>query len=249
MHYGVIFTVLGGVLLVVWLRQMTPEQRFRFSLRAAVIVAPLLVVWLLISGRGGVLIALLAGLLPFTRRLAGLLQFLPLLRQLFNQGGLGQPQDGQVAGQAPDVSAVRTPLLEMTLDNRSGEMDGRVLQGRYQGRQLSELSIAQLAEMYQRCPGDQQETARLLLSYLEKMRADEWRDWIHSAPQNAPDGRPMTREEAAAVLGVPPDADREAVIQAHRKLMARLHPDKGGSSYLATKINQAKDCLLDEGSA
>lgn len=62
-------------------------------------------------------------------------------------------------------------------------------------------------------------------------------------------GRPiesMTRNEALEILGLRPGATREEVIDAHRKLMSRVHPDKGGSDYLAQSINQARKILLDD---
>jgi curved DNA-binding protein CbpA len=54
----------------------------------------------------------------------------------------------------------------------------------------------------------------------------------------------MSVEEAYAILGLTPGADREAIKEAHRRLMVKLHPDHGGSDYLATKINRARDVLL-----
>ena len=54
----------------------------------------------------------------------------------------------------------------------------------------------------------------------------------------------MDVEEAYATLGLEPGASADAVKQAHRRLMKKLHPDQGGSTYLASKINQAKDVLL-----
>jgi hypothetical protein len=52
------------------------------------------------------------------------------------------------------------------------------------------------------------------------------------------------REEAYEILGLQPGATKEQIKAAHRRLMQRVHPDHGGSDYLAVRVNQAKDLLL-----
>lgn len=71
--------------------------------------------------------------------------------------------------------------------------------------------------------------------------------WQSQQPSGAPPPRgAMSSAEAYAVLGLKPGASADDVRAAHRRLMKDFHPDKGGSDYLAVKINQAKDLLLQE---
>jgi curved DNA-binding protein CbpA len=56
----------------------------------------------------------------------------------------------------------------------------------------------------------------------------------------------MNRDEALAVLGLKNGATADTIRAAHRRLMKELHPDRGGSDYLAAKVNQAKDVLLQD---
>ena len=74
-----------------------------------------------------------------------------------------------------------------------------------------------------------------------------WRERAVKEDENALPARvekPMSIDEAAAVLGVSPDASGDDIKAAHRKLIGQIHPDKGGTDYLAAKINEARDLML-----
>lgn len=73
-------------------------------------------------------------------------------------------------------------------------------------------------------------------------RAPGRREQARSGPTPGSSG--MSREDAYAVLGLAPGASETAIREAHRRLMAKVHPDRGGSDYLAAQINRARDVLL-----
>jgi hypothetical protein len=54
----------------------------------------------------------------------------------------------------------------------------------------------------------------------------------------------MTEKEAREILGLESSASEQEIVAAHKNLMQKIHPDKGGSDYLAAQINQARDTLL-----
>jgi DnaJ-domain-containing protein 1 len=141
----------------------------------------------------------------------------------------------------------------MTLDHDTGSMEGTILRGRFSGMRLEELGMADLLSLLRECRAEDEEGARLLEAYLDRLHPD-WRDDLAGERAGSAGGsgrgsaRPssgdMTVDEAYAILGLSPGADPEAVKEAHRRLMVKLHPDHGGSDYLATKINRARDVLL-----
>ena len=159
-------------------------------------------------------------------------------------------------------SDVETPYLRMTLDHDSGAMEGVVLRGRYGGRRLEDLSEPQLLDLLDECGADDEQSRRLLETYLDRTLGADWRGRADARSRRQAGssggggggqrgwgrktaGRTlMSRDEAYEILGLEPGAGEEEIKEAHRTLILKLHPDHGGSNYLAAKINQAKELLL-----
>lgn len=145
------------------------------------------------------------------------------------------------------VSTARSAMIEMRLDLDSGAMSGGVLAGRFQGCALAALTRPDCLELYAACRRDDPDGARLLETYLDRRFAG-WREADQGegeARGRARSGGAMTRDEAYEVLGLPQGAGAEEIVRAHRSLMKKLHPDHGGSTALAARVNLAKDVLLN----
>jgi len=143
------------------------------------------------------------------------------------------------------VSRVRSAFIEMELDHDSGSLRGHILAGRYEGVSLDALDPPTLIGLLGEIDND---SRQLLMAYLDR-REPRWREHAeHDAAAGegvsaAPSGK-MTEEEAYQILGLQPGASTAEIGRAHRSLMKKLHPDQGGSTYLAARVNQAKDVLL-----
>jgi DnaJ-domain-containing protein 1 len=144
------------------------------------------------------------------------------------------------AGQA---SRVRTAFLEMELDHDTGRMNGHVLAGKFQGASLDALDRAALIKLLSEIDDDSRD---LLAAYLDR-REPGWREYAQGdagAGARPADSGKMTEKEAYQILGLQPGASPEEISRAHRSLIKKLHPDQGGTTYLAARINEAKDVLL-----
>jgi hypothetical protein len=191
----------------------------------------LLAVAALLGMRGQIAIAA-----PLAAAGLALLGWLP-----FGPAGFGartQKSQGQ-------VSRVRSAYLDMELDHDSGAMRGTIINGPRQGTALDALDVAALTHMLSEID---EESRTLLAAYLDRRDAG----WREHAQADTAAGRggtprgPMTHQEAYEILGLKPGASPEDIVNAHRTLMKRLHPDLGGSNYLAARVNEAKDTLLGQ---
>ena len=171
----------------------------------------------------------------------------PLLPRLWGAFNRAQAARGPTPG---STSRVEAEWLRMSIDHDTGKLDGEVLNGAFQGRTLDSLAPGDLLALLAECRRNDPESARLLEAYLDRRLGGDWR--TGEANEDSDGARrgagaaevPMTVPQALQVLGLEPGATREAIVEAHRRLIQKLHPDRGGSSYLAAQINRAKDILL-----
>jgi hypothetical protein len=172
---------------------------------------------------------------------------LALFRRMRGVGTIGGPGGGGFGGaNGQQSSSVRSAALEMELDHETGAMNGLVLVGAHEGKELDLMEREELFELRSEI-SDDGESLALLDAYLDRRLAG-WREDAHAdadAGQGSPPSSgPMGKKEAYEVLGLSAGASVEEIRKAHRRLMKTAHPDSGGSTCLAAKINEAKDVLL-----
>lgn len=206
---------------------------------------------LIATGRLPWVIGLLGALAAGGMRLLPLLRFVPLLQRLwaYHRAGAGFGSAGFSSGggsSPPHRSTAEARFVRMTLDHESGEMTGEVLAGTFAGKSLEALGLPELAQLLLECQAADEQSAALVRAYLERVYGENWQDQVNAKTQQEPPAgnSGMTREEAYQILGLGAEASHQDIIAAHRRLMQKVHPDHGGSDYLAAKINQAKELLL-----
>jgi hypothetical protein len=194
-----------------------------------------LVVVLTLTGRMHWVGAAITGAFVFLRQiLPWVIRALPFLNKLRERN----TQSGQ--------SSIQTNHLSATLDHGSGHIEGKIIEGPHKGWLLSELSIMQLEDLLTHYQTEDEESAELLEAYIDQRRqqADQNTEQQRTANRAASDQ--SARAEALAILGLDEGSTEEEVVAAHRSLIQKLHPDRGGNDFLAAKINQAKDILLNK---
>ncbi len=203
----------------------------------------------LLLKRGGGVAAIVSALLLVLRGRIEMALGLGSLGAWLLGFGRGSTLFGSLGGaRPPRTSCVRSAMIEMELDHDTGALHGTILAGPEEGRSLDQLTRPQCLDLYGLCCRDDPDGARLLEVYLDR-RFPGWRAASEDhadARGSGPGRRPatMSEEEAYEVLGLEKGASREEVVRSHRLLMKKLHPDHGGTTSLAARVNEAKDVLM-----
>jgi hypothetical protein len=224
------------------------SQRYGLSARLTrylyfTVVALLVIGVLIIMGRLPVQFILA----PLGLAATFLLRALPTLLRLFPLWQMFKSKLGS-AGQrsSGNSSKIKTKYLVMELDHDSGDLSGEVVAGQFAGISVAELGLERLIQLHKECAADQ-DSQQVLEAYLDRYH-EQWQSHTESSRNSsaASDDNEMSKSLAMEILGLEGDVSKESVQTAYRSLMQKLHPDRGGSEYLAKKINQAKEVLMQD---
>ena len=234
----IIAALVLALLIFKWVKHQPANKRWQY----AMIIVGVVLLALVATGKLPLLFALVGALIPAFQRIISLIAYLPMLKRMANTFGVNQPSQGQ-------TSQVETQYLQMSLDHDSGKLSGVVKSGLLSGRNLDDLSMDELLQLREYYKLNDEDSKLLLENYLDRAHGNHWRsgqDDTSNTNNSTSNNTDLTEQDAYAILGLTPGADKKEIITAHKRLMQKLHPDRGGSSYLATKINQAKDLLINQ---
>ncbi|MDX2142579.1 MAG: DnaJ domain-containing protein [Rhodospirillaceae bacterium] len=237
-----LLVVVGVVMFLSWYGRAKTAEVKQMLRWLGIGAGLLLIAFLVLTGRVAAAFAFLMGLVAWAWRVFNMIHMSQQMGGMFR--GFMNRAGG--AGGAHQTSQVKSAFFAMTLDHDQGTLDGHVLQGRLTGRTLSSLALEDALSLFAEVTTDPESTA-LLEAFLDRAHPD-WRakgyERAAGAEPSAQGAGAMTEAEALQILGLAKGAPEADIKAAYKRLMGQMHPDRGGSDYLAAKINAAKDFLL-----
>ena len=218
--------ILGYFWLKSWYLSLPKEERKKAMWNIAVVGLVVIMVLAVATGRmhwAGLAFAFVLGILKLVAQNA--IRFAPLLFSLARKQNFSTPE-------------FRTPYINAKLQfGKQVTVEGSVIDGPHKGKNLQDLTNDELVELANFYKEKCKRSYYLVMVLLQKAGSQQQQ-------QQFVDNSTLTREEAVQILGLPENFTEEDIKLAHRKLMQKLHPDKGGNAWLASRVNLAKDILL-----
>lgn len=222
---------IGLALILRGMRGATAAQAMRWLWQSIAVVSVLVGAYFLVTGRPAYAVVPALGVLV---------------------GLLGWLIDSTLAPRKPNTSRVNTRFLKLTLDHKSGQVTGDIVDGPFAGRRIESLRVDELVDLFVYYRNEDEPSARLIEAYLDRT-SPTWR--ARYGPDGAPKqdaytatgrpGGPMSKSEALRLLGLTLGATPDEIRAAHRRKLQEHHPDRGGDPDTAARINQARDVLLE----
>lgn len=198
------------------------------------------------QGAAGLAVLISVGLL-LARRIDVAIFFAAAAYSIYRTGRLGRFSFESKDADESSISKVRSHYFDMVLDHSTSTVAGRARVGQFAGTDLMDLGEMETRALIDEIAWDPNSVS-LLESWLDANRSG-WREYFEQTAHQAAGASSASSDpvaDAYAVLGLAAGASEADIVSAHRKLMKGVHPDMGGSSYLAAKINEARDLLLKQ---
>lgn len=219
--------IIGYFWLKSWYFSLQPEKRKKAIWNIAIGALVAIMLFAFLTGRmhwAGLAFALVLGLAKFLVNNA--IRFAPAFFSVARKHNFSTPE-------------FRTPYLNVKLSmGNTVSLEGSVISGPHAGKKLNELSAEEIVELANFYKEKCKRSYYLILVLLQKSGNNQ-----QHRQQGVEDSSSLSREEAIQILGLADNFNAEDVKLAHRRLMQKLHPDKGGNAWLASRINLAKDVL------
>lgn len=160
------------------------------------------------------------------------IRYLPLIKFLGKNNVFGNP-------------TFNTPHLKAQVDLQTGDVTGEVLAGPMEGKNIADLTNEELAELRSYYKDKDKRAYYLVYVVMQRRNTQAHSQSNGQAGQKTfVDAGNLAVSEAVQILGLEDNYSKDDVIAAHRRLIQKLHPDRGGNDYLASQVNLAKDTLL-----
>lgn len=222
-----ILAALAFFVLLQYYRQLPKERKRPFAIKAAVYAVIAILIIAVLTGRIHWLGAVAAGVLGVLKfGLGTLLRFGPVLRVLGKNKSMRNP-------------VFTTAHIKVEFHLNDGSFSGEIISGTFAGKAIQELSEDEINTLLNEYKNSNKRSHYLLLIASKRVSDTRFDETSANASSND-----MQIEEARMTLGLDTHFDIEAVEKAHKRLIQKLHPDRGGNDYLAARVNQARDTLL-----
>lgn len=234
-------------------KKANPQERKSWILKGVIAVVVVAVIVGAMTGRVPVIAGLVAAVATFGR--FGLRWGMPLAKMWLAKSG----------GNA----TFRSEYLIMSVSVANGQMTGKVIKGEFAEQSLGNIKEDDIQKLHRYFNEHDKKSYYLLTAYIrsrgfantftgkdqdhfDSAQHDQQRNHqdnhhqYHGGHSNTPShcgGVPLS--EAMEIFGFKEPPTKKEIIAAHRRLMSKLHPDKGGSDYLAARVNQAREILLE----
>ena len=166
---------------------------------------------------------------------------LPMFMRLAQNTNISQKRAAQQTV-TTTTNRMEADYILLRINAHTRAMNGEVLRGTFGGMQLEQLAFDDLMDLLAELRKMDKRSADVLMTYLDHTQMEDWRPKYRAKFTKTKEQ--MAREEALQILGLKEGATEDDIKAAYRRLMSRLHPDMGGTDYLAAKVNAAKDMLL-----